>query len=326
MTRNANSCRVTIFEGPDGAGKSTIAEEYAKRTGARYFHHGPYKRLGWPGLSRMFVESMMPALLGHEDVVLDRCWVSEPIYADAFRQGKDRVGMARSRQLDRLAMRCGAVIVKCLPPWAHVKSSFTGRQADEYLDNEQQLLRVYGDYSHDLNTHLHEVEYDYTKSLGKPLGLVAMELERLVEYQRVKNPCHSLNVNSAGNLSAPILLVGDSFAERQDSDPLYQWPFGSLSNIGCSMWLSRQLDDADISEQSLLWVNADELTNEWVVPLFDREGGPPQIVTLGEDAERKVASLHLSRHSANHPQYWKRFCSGTPGGYPLLRILKDLMS
>lgn len=315
-TRSANSRTVTIFEGPDGAGKSTLAQEYADLTGAKYIHHGPYKSVTDRGLSRMFVESMLPALHGYQDVVLDRCWISEPIYADAFRNGNDRVGPGASRQLDRLAMRCGAVVVKCLPPWAHVKACFNGRKGEEYLEDDNQLLSVYGQYQHDLNTHLHEVEYDYTKHVGQSLSLVATGVRSMVEHQRNKNPPHKLCAHSAGNRLAPILLVGDSFAERKDQDPMYQWPFGSLSGVGCSKWLSRQLDEAAISEQSLCWINADELTELWL------DQHPfKTVVALGDSAFSKLSAMGSRPYAPPHPQYWKRFKHSLP--YPLIDYLKE---
>lgn len=319
MTRSATSRHVTIFEGPDGGGKSTLAQEYAQLTQARYVHHGPYKQVG-DGLSRMFLESMLPALLGYQDVVLDRCWLSEPIYADAYRQGNDRVGLARCRVLDRLALRCGAVVVKCLPPWAHVRACFTGRVADEYLDNEQQLLQVYGEYQHDLNSHLHEVEHNYVEHLREPLSLTVMTgVKPLVEQLRARNPAHSLRVNSTGNWEAPIVLVGENFGERKNNDALYQAPFGSLNGNGCSLWLADRLAEADISEQSLLWVNADELDEDWLHPHRGK-----QFIALGEVAYNKLMKLKVVHAQAvPHPQYAKRFQAGTQ--YSLIPVLQEVL-
>lgn len=320
-TRSANSKSVTIFEGPDGSGKSTIAQEYAQLTRARYVHHGPYKQVG-DGLGRMFLESMLPALLGYEDVVLDRCWISEPIYADAYRQGNDRVGVARARILDRVALRCGAVVVKCLPPWAQVKSCFTGRLDDEYLDNEGQLLQVYGQYQHDLNTHLHEVEHDYTQYLGESLGLVAgTRIKPLVDQLRAKNPTHSLRVNSSGNWNARVVVVGEDFGEHKNNDAMYQHPFGSLNGSGCSLWIANRLADDGISEQGLLWVNADELVR---VPEFVEWHAGKQFVALGDKAAETLVKLGVTNVAVSlHPQYWKRFQNAWP--YPFTKALKEMI-
>ena len=318
MTRSATAKAITIFEGPDGGGKSTIAQEYAQLTRARYVHHGPYKQVT-DGLSRMFVESILPALLGYEDVVLDRCWISEPIYADAFRQGNDRVGAPRSRILDRLALRCGAVVVKCLPPWAHVKATFNGRKDEEYLDDDQQLLQVYGQYQHDLNTSLHEVEHDWTQRAGTPLSLVVMDsLKPDIDRLRAMAPPHNILVRSTGNWNAKVVIVGEDFGEHKNNDALYQHPFGSLNGTGCSLWLSDQLQDANISEQSLLWVNADELAR---VPDFLEWHAGKKFISLGDKATCVLQDHGLSYYPAPHPQYWKRFKSGFQ--YPLIKILKE---
>ena len=42
------SRELTIFEGPDGAGKTTLAKAYAELTGARYVHFGPLPRVLMP--------------------------------------------------------------------------------------------------------------------------------------------------------------------------------------------------------------------------------------------------------------------------------------
>lgn len=321
MTRSATAKAITIFEGPDGGGKSTIAREYAQLTQARYVHHGPYKQVG-DGLGRMFLESMLPALLGYEDVVLDRCWISEPIYADAYREGNDRVGAARSRVLDRIALRAGAVVVKCLPPWAQVRACFSGRLADEYLDNEEQLLQVYGQYQHDLNTNLHELEHDYTKHLNLSLSLVAgTQIKPYVEQLRVKAPPHNIRVNSSGNWRAPVVIVGEDFGEHKNNDAMFQSPFASLNGSGCSLWLANRLAEEDISEQSLLWVNADELNR---VPEFVEWHAGKRFVALGDKAAETLTKLGVPNVAVfPHPQYWKRFQNAWP--YPFTKALKEMI-
>jgi hypothetical protein len=316
---SAKAQPITIFEGPDGGGKSTLAQEYAACTNALYIHHGPYKQVT-DGLARMFAESMLPALMGYQPVVLDRCWISEPIYADAFRQGDDRVKMERARVLERLALRGGAVLVKCLPPWAFVKNTFNSRKAEEYLDDDKQLLEVYGDYQSFEATDLHVVEHDYTKHLGRAPGLVVNDLRGHVEYQRSKNPCHPIKVNTAGNWDAPIVIVGEDFAEHKNGDPMYQWPFGSLSNKGCSLWLSQVLYTAGISEQSLLWINADELRRH---PEFLDWHGGKRFVSLGDKASRTLEDWNQSHVQCPHPQYHKRFKSGLE--YPLIGAIKEAL-
>lgn len=319
-TSTGASKSVTIFEGPDGGGKSTIAQEYATRHNAVYIHHGPYKQVG-DGLARMFLESMLPALMGYQDVVLDRCWLSEPIYADAFREGNDRVGPERSRILDRIALRAGAVVVRCLPPWESVKATFNGRKDDEYLDDDSQLSRVYNQYDLGMGTSLPVVCYDYTQHKGESLASISYGLEQRVEPMRV-GKLHPLRLASTGDWGAQVIIVGEDFGDHKNNDAMYQTPFGSFNGMGCSLWLSQQLTQAGVSERDLLWINADELERH---PEFVKDWHPnKRLVALGSRAEQVIMKLQPARArvTVNHPQYWKRFQARAE--YPLIKYLKDL--
>src|ERR1700743_601382 len=116
------SAPLIIFEGPDGSGKTSAAKALAKKMNARYVHHGPYSRMG-SGLPRIYLESMLPAIYGHQPVVLDRSWLSEIPYGIAFRDGMDRVGIRR-RILERVALRCQTIVVRSKVRWEDVKENY----------------------------------------------------------------------------------------------------------------------------------------------------------------------------------------------------------
>jgi hypothetical protein len=298
MTTPSTSRKLTIFEGPDGSGKSTAAEQYAKETGAKYVHFGPLPNVK-DGLARMYVEAMLPALLGYQDVVFDRCWLSEVPYGSAFRDGADRLGRPAVRMLERLALRCSGAVVYCLPDWLTVRNNYLSRKEIEYLQNEEQLQHVYEVYTSQ-STDLPRFNYDYTV-LG---GFDAFEVDQ------VRTPAHPLGVASAGNLNASIMLVGEDFAERKDQDPWYQWPFASFSNQGCSQWLTEQLDLAGISEFSLYWVNADQA--------IERPRTDTAVIALGTSASQSLLAAGIPHEKIPHPQSWLRFNSKQR--YPLLNL------
>lgn len=299
------SKRLTIFEGPDGGGKSTAAQAYAEATGAKYVHFSALPRVNH-GLARMYVEAMLPALLGYQDVVFDRCWLSEVPYGIAFREGKDRLTNASRRMLERLAMRCGAVVVKCQPCWDAVRLCYMSRRHLEMLENEHQLKTVYDLYA-ETQTDLPMLDYDYTK--GDLFEDAKLAL--LIDGLRMRQ--HPLDLASAGNWDARTVLVGEAFAERKDQDPLYQWPFASFSNEGCSQWVTNQLDSVEVGENELLWLNADQNLEV----LYDLK--PERIVALGAKAYEQLYRLKIAAASAPHPQAFKRFSSGKR--YPLLDIV-----
>lgn len=299
------SKHITIFEGPDGSGKTTAAQDYAEHTNARYVHFPALPQVS-KGLARMYVEAMLPALLGYQDVVLDRCWLSETPYGEAFREGQDRLTQACRRMLERLAYRSGAAVVLCLPKWEVVRTNFLKRKHLEMLKDDTQLRQV----------------YDLYKAQGTSLPLVPFDYEthpkEMLHQQLVqaRSPCHALHRQTAGNWDGGIVLVGEGFAERKDHDPWYQWPFASFSGDGCSRWLTQQLDEAGLPEENLLWVNADQDLSfihelEW----------SPTVFALGTKAEAALYREKLEATAVPHPQYWKRFKSSEP--YPLVKLIGD---
>jgi thymidylate kinase len=210
------SRKLTIFEGPDGGGKTHAARAYAAATGARYVHMGAFPGAG-SGLARLYAEAMMPAVLGLQDVVMDRCWVSEPIYGAVHRGGADRIGWRR-RPLERLALRCAAAVVLCVPDWEVVERSYLARRDDEMLADTEALHRVYQGYrdlgpdSLCLDGHVHDWE------LGRP-----------VDPDRYRSDAHGLGAASAGALMAPVLFVTHDLTDVGPDDALYRWPYGSLT-------------------------------------------------------------------------------------------------
>jgi len=291
-----HSKSLTIFEGPDGAGKSTIAKKYADEIGAKYVHFPALPRVN-QSLGRMYVEAMMPALLGYQHVVFDRCWMSETPYGEVHREGRDRLNQASRRMLERLAFRCGAVVVKCLPPVETCIENFRKRKGLEMLRSEQELSAVWGIYE-TLRTELPMVTYDYTWDLGESFS---RDLDDDIIDLRTSG--HPLDIQSAGVLGAPVILVGDSFAERKERDSWYQWPFGSFSGEGCSKWLTDELNKAAIRECDLMWVNSDQPLDAVEILLGQ------QVIALGQIAASACYANKIEAQVVEHPQYWKRFKS-----------------
>ena len=308
--------RLVILEGPDCGGKTTLLKEfdYGDMAGALRVHHGPYPRLTAAQLPRYYMDSMRPLLDQYEHMLMDRCWLSEPIYGQAFRNGQDRVGTSARRHLERIAMRHGAVVVLCLPPWEKVKEAWLARKgADseaEYLDRIEQLEQVYRSYERlQDTTDLPVVRYDYTihrhqiQQLRREVGRVAMPL----------HPNHS----TVGNLDGKIILVGEKPSDHTDQDTLRQFPFCSFSNQGSSRWLTSHLDATGISEADLLWVNA----SDGLYQIRELYGRPT--FALGQAASDALTAADMPHTMVPHPQYHKRFNSSEP--YELMSLIQTAL-
>lgn len=314
------SRELTIFEGPDGSGKTTLAKAYAERTGARYVHFGPLPRVV-NGLMRTYVEAMLPAVLGYQSVVLDRSWLSEFPYGVAFRDGRDRVGPVYARMLERLAFRCGGVVVLCLPPKHVVLSNYEERKRLEYLTSAKQLSNVYDIYQlltlpHTTSSYqnaLPLIHYSYVNYTSRPVNEVVDH--ELLGIRERRPACHGTNIASAGCMGGSTVLVGEAFAQHVNMDAWYQWPFASFSKAGCSWWLTNQLIRAGVTERDLYWINADQ-------PLSHLNHTFHRIIALG-DVAGDALKLQVNRpfERCHHPEYWSRFRSSE--SYPLVRMLKD---
>jgi len=280
----ATSKIVVIVEGPDGAGKTSLARDIAERLGAAYVHHGPYQRVR--GIARLYVESMLPALLGYQAVVLDRSWLSEAPYSTACRNGADRLGVVGVRMLDRLALRCGAVVVRCDPGWDAVAATY--RRRVEYLTTSAQLANVYDAYR-TLRTAVPIVTYDYTRTHA------AMVLDKIMSKHGKR---HFLSQQSAGQWSASIAIVGDSGDSIGDTDVLYRWPFAAFDDDNNGAWLTAVIEDAGIEEGALFWTSAQDLDERDAPHLAAK-----QVIALGADAEKRLDEIGVEYRRCVHPVF-----------------------
>ncbi len=118
-------------------------------------------------------------------------------------------------------------------------------------------------------------------------------------------------------IKASVVLIGDrpGPAAPEDQNFLHV-PFKSLKH--CSGWLNKLLEDANVPEGELAWINAYD-KNGQPTPrvLFERVVGQPAVFALGGNAEKwcKENDVRLDTTFA-HPQYWKRFKSKHT--YPLI--------
>lgn len=106
---------VIVLEGPDGAGKTTLAEEIQELAGARYVHM-TYRFKSTP---RQFLDYQWAAmrlclrLARDSPVVLDRWWMSDEVYGCEFRGSPTNPGTWRA--LDEVAGYYGWLNVLAVP-------------------------------------------------------------------------------------------------------------------------------------------------------------------------------------------------------------------
>lgn len=289
-----------ILEGPDGAGKTTLANTIKQAWPETiYHHHGPDKHLLSTELASRYMVSLRPALRG-TDLVMDRSWLSEPIYATVYRGTASRITPVQRRMLERAALQAGMVVVRCLPGEERCVETFlTGRE--EMLNNAEQLRAVYQAYESGLDTWLPVVDFNYTKD----------SVDDLLKRAR-----------AARFSSKPrVVLLGDRPAVRNPAQAIYAVPFVSFTGLGCSAWLAEQLDSEGIAEHALAWFNAYDAGGKPLNPKCLAKDVP--VVALGNQASRWCVEHGVAHQLVPHPQAHKRFAFNEP--YALLRVLKEVL-
>lgn len=112
-----------IIEGPDGAGKSTLAKSLA---GALDMNILKMTANGGQSVPEYLQK------LACDGIVIDRCWVSEQIYSDLFGR-EPRIDNDDAEALTEFCRLAGIPIIVLLPP-LHVVISRLNERGDEYAD------------------------------------------------------------------------------------------------------------------------------------------------------------------------------------------------
>lgn len=291
---------ILILEGPDGSGKSTLAEKLRERLQkekmTHVLRHGPYKDVLPEDLARIYFRSMSSALTFDDHVILDRCWLSEPIYGEVYRNGANRIDIPRKRMLERAALAREAIVIHCQPEFETCKNAFLARQDEEYLDNTEQLKQVYQQYdSLPMSTSLPVMHYDYEFDDFEALMLKI--------YKHYKT--HENIASGGGNfLLGNILMLCDKGPRTNVKESAVVVPFiNFLDNDGPSRMLATTLENEGVSEHSLYWINTQTYQGTPTTPSFIKDLRPSKIFAVGNNAYAWALSNEVKAIKLPPPLY-----------------------
>lgn len=289
--------RHIIIEGPDGAGKTTLARQLCDQFGLAYHHEGPPPATDVLGhYARLFVNAPVPTLF-------DRFHLGELVYGPLLRSAS-ALSLRDVRLLTRLIVGSGSLVFICLPSYEVCHANTRGRQ--EFITDTATLIAAhaawcalsYTAYLDKINTFIH----DYTRNTITNLRFLPALPDGVI-----------------GSPAASVLLVGEQANGALDL------PFFGPAHS--SLFLHDAITAADIPERELALTNILDVEGHErdIADMAARMPMLTTIVALGLVARTRLATLTFSAHVAvrhvPHPQYWKRFKSSQPGEYA--RLLKE---
>jgi hypothetical protein len=303
---------IIVLEGPDLAGKSTIARWIMDM--------GPNRELlraGQPSPSVSILEQYLrpiqdwcyePMIIRPEMLVLDRWHVGETIYGPLLRD-RSRLTPQQMDYIDMVLQTFGGAFLYVTQSVAELERRWDERSDD--LIKREWLAEIHRIYEATMATRPHWVPISSIWS-DKPI------IERYVA--RSPSPMAGLYI---GPRHPQVLLLGD---ERNDTG--YVFPFVPARPTS-GHWLMSAMRDAEVNHMRVGIMNAcertpTELATQWITL------GCPKVITLGRNAMRawNVAAAKRRQfldatHYLNHPQYERRFHHSAKLRYG--QVIKDVM-
>lgn len=164
---------IVVLEGPDGVGKSSLGRALQEYTAGRYIHL-TYRFRNKMDLYHRAAIQLCAHLAQNQPVILDRWWISEILYAEAYRGGSPFI--KRHFMLEHIANNIGLTYVLCLPEDRQqyldnfMKVQATRSEAELARDPPEGVQKVYDLYVDFYNTYLgykpNVMRYDLFKNFN----------------------------------------------------------------------------------------------------------------------------------------------------------------
>lgn len=289
-----------ILEGPNKAGKSTLAARMKKEWGVKVLYMRDFDTPAHVWMSSL------AQLSGKGLCLTDRCWITELVY--------HRPARLRLDQLYYLSLRTQAVSLQIiLPPWKVLK--------ERGMDDKE----VYHRYKHlkldVLKVGLLDADnvsvHDFLpKVLYSTEGLMYLDRkleERVASYQLS-------GWAGVGSLHPKVLFIGDR-VNPHVSKARAALPFVPVGRQSCGAYLMRVLYHAGLCPRDVHIHNALTPTGQpYDLRLVDFLK-PRVVVALGDVAHEAVCGLKYPVTKLPHPQFLRRFHTGEEVEWA--RILDD---
>jgi hypothetical protein len=269
-----------ILEGPDGSGKTTLANRLVK-LGYVYRHFAA--PTPDEDLFQTYLQATIVAGSSEEPIVFDRLAHGELVYGPLLR-GKSKITLEQLRLLERHRRAVGAMTILCRPgdrekaaeAWWRLKA-----KRGELLENGEQYLKVWDAYSQ----FQFDTMYDIQLPGNEIISWASARTFRLPE-------------GYAGSPHAKVLFVGEQIGNTLGD--YVDLPF--MATTGSSGYLNKAIAEAGFDEKEIALTNAYTAAGK-PRPIIQAD----VVIALGAKAAEECLRQNITCRVVPHPQFWKRF-------------------
>lgn len=167
-----DKARLIIFEGADGAGKSSLINKISSVEPNNYIvsHNGVYKDRE----EAFMVYNAQLSIPPDSQLILDRSYISELIYGNLIRGEDNSLCIDKVNKLEeKIKIYFRPLVILCNPPINTILSNWEGRIDDEYVKYKDKIELIYNEYQLiEQYTSLPIVRFDYTKQEQSYIALI----------------------------------------------------------------------------------------------------------------------------------------------------------
>ena len=149
---------IIIIEGPDGSGKTTLAEKLSRQTKYPILHRTQPKT---DEEKKLMMGEYLQTIRSGKNMIFDRCWYSEMAYGPVMRDASV-ISYPEMYELEEQLAKCGAIIIYATGPKAALWQRCQKR-GEDYITSRDNFNAICENFDKIMSVphHIPVVRYEY---------------------------------------------------------------------------------------------------------------------------------------------------------------------